>query len=176
MCQAASREQTFTACVLPEVEVLLRAAAALTARPADAEDLVRDTLLRAYRAMDRFDGEQPRVWLLALMRRAEFDWRHRRTAPDTGPDPTAAAWTAASPKYVVNSHGFDEAVGTVLTSLPDRYRLVVRLVDMGGLSYAEAAGLLGVSERTVTHRVHRARRRMRTRLAAAGAAPQKNTR
>jgi RNA polymerase sigma-70 factor (ECF subfamily) len=45
--------------VLPEVEVLLRVARSLTGRPADAEDLVQDAPLRAYRAIDRFDGRHP---------------------------------------------------------------------------------------------------------------------
>jgi RNA polymerase sigma-70 factor (ECF subfamily) len=171
MRQVAAREQTFKAYVLPEVEVLLRAAVALTARPVDAEDLVRDTLLRAYHAIDRLDGQHPRVWLLDLMRRAEIDRQHRLAAAGTRLDRSASAGEAASPQDVVNCDGFDEAVGAALTSLPDKHRLAVRLVDMGGLSYTEAAGLLGVPEGTVMHRVHRARRRMRARLAVAGAVP-----
>lgn len=167
MHQAAAREQAFTAHVLPEVELLLRAAEALSARPADAEDLVRDTLLRAYAAMDRFDGEHPRAWLLTLMRRAVLERQGPRIAPDTGP-----VWPSSS-QAVVPGGGFDEAVGSALNSLPARQRLVAQLVDSGGLSYAEAAVLLGVSERIVAHRAHRARRRMRTRLAAEGAIPRK---
>ncbi|MEV6946989.1 sigma-70 family RNA polymerase sigma factor [Streptomyces sp. NPDC051172] len=167
MHQAAAREQAFTAYVLPEVELLLRAAAALSAGPADAEDLVRDTLLRAHAAMDRFDGEHPRAWLLTLMRRAVLERQHSRIVLDTGPA------RPSSPQPVVPGGGFDEAVGSALSSLPGRQRLVAQLVDKGGLSYAEAAGLLGVPERIVAHRVHRARRRMRTRLAAEGAIPRK---
>jgi RNA polymerase sigma-70 factor (ECF subfamily) len=48
--------------VLPELDVLFRVALALTRSHADAEDLVQDTLLRAYRAIERFDGEHPRAW------------------------------------------------------------------------------------------------------------------
>ncbi|WP_079085755.1 sigma factor [Streptomyces dysideae] len=54
--------------VLPEVEVLLRVATTLTTGPGHAEELVRDTLVRAYRMCDRYDGQQPRAWLLTLAR------------------------------------------------------------------------------------------------------------
>ncbi|MEV6946990.1 sigma factor [Streptomyces sp. NPDC051172] len=74
-CAEVVRETTFAELGLPEVEMLLRVARTLTARPADAEDLVRDTLLRAYRAIDRCDGKQPRDWLLTLMSEAGVDRR-----------------------------------------------------------------------------------------------------
>src|SRR5919204_17709 len=80
------RRQAFATYVLPEVEVLLRVALTLTAQPADAEDLVQDTLLRAYGAVDRFDGRHPRAWLLTIMRRAEIN-RHRRRRPQLLADP-----------------------------------------------------------------------------------------
>ncbi len=173
-----TRDTAFAHYVLPEVEVLLRVAMTLTAQPADAEDLVQDTLLRAYRAVDRFDGEHPRAWLLTIMRRAEIN-RHRRRRPHLLDDPDAdlerltARDTAASPEEVIVGQGFDEAVATALAALPDKHRQVVRLVDIGGLSYAEAARVLDVPEGTVMSRLHRARKRIRTQLAAAGLAPKR---
>ncbi|MFE5188524.1 RNA polymerase sigma factor [Streptomyces sp. NPDC056628] len=171
------RDKAFAEFVLPEVEVLLRVAMTLTAQPADAEDLVQDTLLRAYNAIDRFDGRHPRAWLLTIMRRAEIN-RHRRRRPHLLDDPDAAldrmtaADTVASPEEVVLGEGFDELVGAALAALPDKHRQVVRLVDIGGLSYAEAAEVLDVPEGTVMSRLHRARKRMRTHMAAAGVAPK----
>ena len=53
---AEQRQEAFARYVLPEVDVLLRVARSLTPRPADAEDLVQDTLLRAFRGIDAFDG------------------------------------------------------------------------------------------------------------------------
>jgi RNA polymerase sigma-70 factor (ECF subfamily) len=170
------RDKAFAEYVLPEVEVLLRVAMTLTAQPADAEDLVQDTLLRAYKAIDRFDGKHPRAWLLTIMRRAEIN-RHRRRRPhllddpDTDLDRLTSAGAVESPEELVIGESFDEVVGAALAALPDKHQQVVHLVDLGGLSYAEAAEVLDVPEGTVMSRLHRARKRIRTQLAAAGLAP-----
>jgi hypothetical protein len=63
-----ARSEAFATYVLPEVEVLLRVAYTLVPRPADAEDLVQDTRLRAFGSIDSFDGSHPRAWLLTIMR------------------------------------------------------------------------------------------------------------
>ncbi|NUR05209.1 MAG: sigma-70 family RNA polymerase sigma factor [Streptomyces sp.] len=177
----ARRRQAFAEHVLPEVEVLLRVAMTLTAQPADAEDLVQDTLLRAYRSVDRFDGRHPRAWLLTIMRNAEVN-RHRRRRPhllddpDTDLDRLAVADPQAAPEELVIGEVFDEVVDAAFAELPDKHRQVVRLVDVDGLSYGEAAQLLGVPEGTVMSRLHRARKRIRIRLAAAGLAPRRGGR
>nr|WP_232107591.1 MULTISPECIES: sigma-70 family RNA polymerase sigma factor [Streptomyces] len=135
--------------------------------------------MRAYRAIDRFDGRHPRAWPLIIMRRAEIK-RHRRRRPhllddpDTDLDRLSSVDAAESPEELVVGKGFDEAVGAAPAALPDRHRQVVRLVDIGGLSYAEAAALLDVPEGTVMSRLHRTRKGIRTQLAAAGLAPRRS--
>lgn len=175
---ADPRGAAFAAYVLPEVEVLLRVAMTLTAQRADAEDLVQDTLLRAYRAIDGFDGKHPRAWLLTIMRRAEIN-RHRRRRPhllddpDTDLDRLSSTGPQGSAEEVVVGEAFDEVVDSALFALPDKHRQVVQLVDIDGLTYAEAARLLDVPEGTVMSRLHRARKRIRVRLSAAGLAPKR---
>ena len=174
------RREAFAEHVLPEVDVLLRVAMSITRRTVDAEDLVQDTLLRAFRSMDRFDGAHPRAWLLTIMRNAEVN-RHRRRRPELLRDPdTSLANLAAvpssgagDPETVVVGETFDAVVAEAYDGLPERHREVVRLVDLDGLSYAEAADVLGVPVGTVMSRLHRARARMRDRLAAAGLAPKR---
>ncbi|MGR8009496.1 RNA polymerase sigma factor [Streptomyces hypolithicus] len=176
----AVRRRAFARYVLPEVEVLLRVAMSLTAQPADAEDLVQDTLLRAYRAVDRFDGRHPRAWLLTIMRRAEIN-RHRRRRPHLLDDPDAdldrlaavPTGPESTPEELVVGESFDEVVDAAYQALPLKHQQVVRLVDIDGLSYGEAAKLLDVPEGTVMSRLHRARKRIRVRLAAAGLAPKR---
>jgi RNA polymerase sigma-70 factor (ECF subfamily) len=177
---AATRDRMFTRYVLPEVHVLLRVALSLTSQPADAEDLVQETLLRAYRSADRFDGRHPRAWLLTIMRNAEVN-RHRRRRPHLLDDPDADLTRLSvapdgappTPEEVVVGEQFDEVVDAAFTALPRQHQQVVRLVDVDGLTYAEAARLLGIPEGTVMSRLHRARKRIRIRLAAAGLAPKR---
>lgn len=66
---------------------------------------------------------------------------------------------------------FDDVVESAVAALPVTYRQALLLVDVGGLAYAEAARVLGVPEGTVMSRLHRARKRIRDRLAGAGLAP-----
>ncbi|MDA8074276.1 MAG: sigma factor, partial [Actinomycetota bacterium] len=80
MHEAGERQQAedaFARYVLPELEVLARVAFSICRNKADAEDLVQETLLCAYRAIDRFDGAHPRAWLFTIMRNAEAK-RYRR--------------------------------------------------------------------------------------------------
>lgn len=176
--QAAQPAQDrFIRYVLPEVEVLLRVARTLARRPADAEDLVQDTLIRAYQAIDGFDGAHPRAWLLTILRNTHIN-RNRRRRPELLDDQDAVYDQLASegvegPEGVVVGSTFDAVVTDALDALPDRYRRIVTLVDIHGLSYAEAADTLGVPEGTVMSRLHRARARMRHRLVAAGLAPRR---
>jgi RNA polymerase sigma-70 factor (ECF subfamily) len=169
-------EERFARYVLPEIEVLLRVAGALAANDADAEDLVQETLIRAYRAIDSFDGAHPRAWLFTILRHTQLN-RTRRRRPQLLEDPERTmAELAAEPdgeqsvETRVIDADFDAAVGAALAELPGSFRRAVELVDIGGLSYAEAAKLMGVPEGTIMSRLHRARKRIRDRLAGAGIA------
>lgn len=59
--------------IVPEIPVLYRVALSLTGQQVDAEDLVQETLVRAFRAVDRFDGAHPRAWLLTILRHAHLN-------------------------------------------------------------------------------------------------------
>ncbi len=170
------RDQAFERVVVPELAVLLHVARTMTAQDHDAEDLVQDTLLRAYRAIDRFDGAHPRAWLFTIMRHAHAN-RHRRRRPELLDDPTQSEDTAdtgssLSPEDAAEGRLFDEAVYAALGRLPVPMAQVVELVDLDGLSYAEAAVALGIPVGTVMSRLHRARKKIRARLAGAGLAPR----
>ncbi|GAC1602779.1 MAG: RNA polymerase sigma factor [Acidimicrobiales bacterium] len=176
------RQAAFARHVLPEVDVLLRVAMSLTRRPADAEDLVQDTLTKAFKGIESFDGAYPRAWLLTIMRNTHIN-RNRRRRPELLDDPDATferlAATegvgAQTPEALVVGETFDAVVVDALVALPVRFRQVVDLVDIDGLSYAEAAEALGIPVGTVMSRLHRARTRMRHRLVAAGLAPRRRS-
>jgi len=179
----AARDQkqrlAFDHYVVPEIPVLYRVALSLTDQPADAEDLVQDTLIRAFRAVDRFDGAHPRAWLLTILRHTHLN-RVRGRKPVLLRDGESVELTLervgtpeSSAEQVVVSDLFESVVAEALAALPDKHREVVTLVDIDGLSYQEASDVLGVPRGTVMSRLHRARARIRTRLTAAGLAPRR---
>jgi RNA polymerase sigma-70 factor, ECF subfamily len=174
--QPAKDDTAFEQYVLPEIEVLLRVAHSLTRNHTEAEDLVQDTLLRAYRGIDGFDGRHPRAWLLTILRNTHIN-RHRRRRPELLRDPdsaydrlAAAASTDRADATVDDE--FDVEIVRALDALDAPFRRVVELVDIDGLSYAEAAEVLDVPVGTVMSRLHRARSRIRDRLDHAGLAPR----
>jgi RNA polymerase sigma-70 factor (ECF subfamily) len=170
------QQSAFDRYVMPEIDVLYRVARAITRNPTDAEDLVQDTMLRAYRAVDRFDGRHPRAWLLTIMRNAQVN-RVRRKRPELLRDPDTTMETLADesgggagpgPEELVVESEFDAAVQQAFDQLTDRFRDVVELVDIHRLSYQETADLLGVPVGTVMSRLHRARGRIRKHLESGG--------
>lgn len=172
-------EQAFAEYVLPEVDTLYRVALSLTHNHADAEDLVQDTLVRAYRSIDRFDGRHPRAWLFTIVRNTHINGqRRRRPGLLHDPDATLARLESTEPaagnaEDHVMDQTFDAVVESSLRDLSPKYRQVVELVDIEGLTYEEAADTLAVPVGTVMSRLHRARRRMRNELAEAGIAPRR---
>ena len=174
--KAHDKEQSddaFSMFVLPEIDVLYRTAWSLTRNKSDADDLVQDTLLRAYRAIDRFDGRYPRAWLMTIMRNANIN-RARKKTPDLLDDPDMTFERSTEfadhddPESRVIDPMFDAVIDQAFAQLPEKFRAVVELVDINGLPYQQAADLLGVPVGTVMSRLHRGRKRIRDHIGAEG--------
>jgi RNA polymerase sigma-70 factor (ECF subfamily) len=166
------QDARFAEYVVPELEVLYRVAQSITRNPTDAQDLVQDTLLRAYRAIERFDGRYPRAWLLTIMRNAQVN-RVRRKRPELmhDPDETMSRVADESPdgadaESQLMDQEFEAPIEAALAALPEKFLRVVELVDLNQLSYQEAADVLGIPVGTVMSRLHRARRNIRQHLEA----------
>lgn len=164
----------FRAYVVPELPVLLRVATRLTGDPVPAEDLVQETLIRSYRAIGRFDGRHPRAWLLTILRNT---WRNmnRRQVPkllqldeSMGNVPAPGADGRRGAEEQVVDQMLNTALADALRALSDNQRAVVALVDVDGLTYGEAAAVLGVPVGTVMSRLHRARTKLRNHLERQG--------
>jgi RNA polymerase sigma-70 factor, ECF subfamily len=175
---APAASDRFEQYVLPEIDVLLWGPRTLPHPHAEAEDLVQDTLVRAFRSIHTFDGRHPRAWLLTILRNTNIN-RHRRRRPELLDDPDRTMATVAdtttsgeTPEGLVVGATFDAVVDDALAHLPDAFRQTIELVDIQGLSYAEAGQVLDVPVGTVMSRIHRARNRIRDRLAAADLAPR----
>lgn len=166
-----SQGARFREYVEPEIKVLLRVARTLTGSTADADDLVQETLIRAWRAVDHFDGNHPRAWLLTILRRTHINM-HRRKRPDLVEDPAHelsarpafGAARSVTPEEKVLDGTLGDDVASALAELDPKFRTTLLLVDVDKLSYAQAAETLGVPVGTVMSRLSRARDRMRASL------------
>jgi RNA polymerase sigma-70 factor, ECF subfamily len=141
---------------------------------ADVDDLVQETLLRAYRARERFQrGTSLRAWLATILRRKHLTDRltQKRRHTDTWTDVAITGERFESPEPSV--HGtihdvyrtalerLDERVRHAFDDLPDSFRECFILYALGGMSYEEISQRLGIPRGTVMSRLHRARMRLR---------------
>lgn len=160
--------------ILGEEPFLRRLARRLSGRSEEADDLVQETLLRAYKARDRFrTGTSMRAWLATILRRlfltAASKDKRRKTGTDTDlGDPISALSDTGEVAESRDSGQYDRALDHVsdrmrkaFVRLPDTYRTPFVLFALDGLSYAEIAGRLAVPVGTVMSRIHRARTRLR---------------
>lgn len=160
----------FEELILPEMPFLARIARSMSHSDAEAEDLAQDTLVKAYRAMDRFDGRHPRAWLARIARNTAInrDQRNREfvvSDEDLLIDTEDTDAVFSDPEGTVLGGMVDDALKQALNDLPPAFRSVVQLVDVEEMSYQEAADALDVPVGTIMSRLHRARRRLRASLA-----------
>ena len=161
---------------LPWMDDVYRFARSMTRDEADADDLVQETYLRAYRAWHTFEpGSDARRWLFTICRNVFLRTREREARRvDTGGDDavleTMAAVREASPFATQNADAIFSRIDLVpairkaLGTLPDAFRSAVVLVDVEGQSYDEAATVLGVPIGTVRSRLFRGRRLLQQEL------------
>lgn len=172
MMPSGTAEERFAAWVLPEVDTMLKAARALTPTPMDAEELVQETMRQAFSRIDNVDRDDPRGWLLGMLRHAQAE----RLRGQMSVAPHGRRRSTDQPVPRSNNDAvremFDSAAMGALSQLPDSLRRTIELVDLAGLSYEEAAETLGISVGMVLSRLRRADHRIRGRLAATGVAPK----
>ncbi len=163
--------EAFRLFVEPEIPILLRVARSLAGNSADAEDLVQETLIKAFGALDNFDGTNSRAWLLTILRNSAHNvWRKKK--PDYVDDWTLLpdfkpAFNAQSPRSAEEdalSTVVDPALIKAVNGLAAEFRSVLILVDVESFSYAECAEILGIPIGTVMSRRSRAVSKMRKSL------------
>ncbi len=173
---AALRER-FERDVLPLLPNLYAAALRMTRNPADAEDLVQDTYLRAFRGFSGFkEGTNLKAWLYRILTNSFINtYRKKQRQPQTveGPDDLDEWYlfdklggrnVELSAETEVLDKIPDEAVKAALESLPENFRLPVLLADVEGFSYKEIAEIMDTPIGTVMSRLHRGRKALQKAL------------
>lgn len=171
-----ARRELFESLLEQTHQQLFHLALRLTGRRVDAEDLVQESFVRAYRFFHRFDESLPfSSWLYRIMTNAYIDEMRRRgrlkTSSLNEPHPeTGASWDVMdnrpSPEAVVLSGEMDADIQEALNRMTPEFRIAVLLADMQGLSYEEIAEVMNTSVGTVRSRIHRGRKQLKKHLTA----------
>lgn len=132
----------------------------------DAKDLAQEALLRAFKAFDRFEGNDGRVWLLTIIRNLYYSSIARKPQEQTVFDEQvhSSPETSADPESVLLRNADAQAVRKGIEELPAEFREPLVLRELEGLSYREIAAIMEVPMGTVMSRLARARDYLRQRL------------
>jgi len=146
----------------------------LTGNSAEAEDLVQESFVRAYRFFHRYDDSLPFTsWLYRIMTNAHIDMvrrkgRLRTTSLEASGSDGATTWDLpdleASPDRQMLLNALDEPVQKALMTMTAEFRTAVLLADVEGLAYEEVAEIMKTSVGTVRSRIHRGRKQIRNYL------------
>jgi len=131
----------------------------------DAEDVVQEAFLRAFRYFGTFRGENARAWLLSIVRTTAFRWLQRNRAQHLATEFNEAihgdGCEALNPETVLLQRADTQLLEQAMNHLPDRMREVLMLRELEGLSYREIAEVVGVPMGTVMSTLFRAREQFR---------------
>jgi RNA polymerase sigma-70 factor (ECF subfamily) len=172
----------FERLVLPYADGAYNLARWLTRNDADAEDVMQEALLRAYRFVGGFSGDNPRAWLLSIVRNACFTWIKRNRPRDMVPIGEDEGDTLGTivPLWAAEPVGADQMLerkadrvqlDRLMEAMPAEGREVLVLRELEELSYKDIAEIIGVPIGTVMSRLARARQRLQSdwqRAAARG--------
>lgn len=156
--------------VLPFLDQLFGGAMRLTLQRADAEDLVQETMIRAYRGFRTFEqGTNLKSWLFRIQANAHINsYRKQERRPVELPtgeiDDTRSALGSAEMQVLESLP--DEDISTAMNALPKEFRMAVYYADVEGFSYRQISDIMGTPLGTVMSRIHRGRAQLRVLLAA----------
>ena len=173
--ERADSAASFEAEALTHLDAVYRFALRLSGAPDQAEDLVQETFLRAYKSWGQYTrGTAAKSWLFTICRNVFLRGRERRQRHDEivtetvgrdgpGPNPVNPVWVSVlgvDPEGDFFESIVDERIVQAIDDLPEEYRTAVVLSDLEGLPYADIAQLMEVPVGTVKSRLFRGRRRL----------------
>jgi RNA polymerase sigma-70 factor (ECF subfamily) len=166
-----TRREAFEAEAMPQLDALFSFALKLTRDRTEAEDLVSDTILRAFDRWEQYKlGTNIRAWLFTIQyhtfvsRKRRVQAREVPLSSDSPDRPTPEVVGEADPESAYYDSFLDDEITRSIDALPEEYRTAVVLSDLHELRYAEIAEILGVPEGTVKSRLFRGRRLLQRAL------------
>ena len=154
------RRQRFETLALPHMDAAYNLARWLSRSPVEADDIVQDAMLRAFRAFDGFRGGDIKAWLLTIVRNCWLSTIAGRRA-HAGLDDQELPATDASPEDAAMQAGTQRRMDLLIAQLTPEFREVLILREMEDLSYREIAEITGTPIGTVMSRLARARTQLR---------------
>jgi RNA polymerase sigma-70 factor (ECF subfamily) len=160
------RPVNFEDVVLPHLDAAYRLARSLTESDADAEDIVQEASLRAFRYFRTFSGGNGRAWFLRIVRHICYDsYGHRLNRTEDAFDEDTYTASQVTPEMLLLHADSVSLIEDAMSALPERFRELVVLRELEGLSYRELADLLGIPIGSVMSGLSRARQAFRRALA-----------
>jgi RNA polymerase sigma-70 factor (ECF subfamily) len=157
----------FNQTVLPHLDAAYNLARWLTRNDQDAQDVVQEASLRAFKYWKGFSGRDCRSWLLTIVRNTYYSWVRQRSAQpeltETGEIDDVDEGTP-NPENVLLQNANRDMLKAALDDLPAEFREAIVLREMEGMSYKEIADIAGVPIGTVMSRLARARGRLQIYL------------
>jgi RNA polymerase sigma-70 factor, ECF subfamily len=167
--QGEAQSARFDAIVLPHLDGAYNLARWLVRNGTDAEDLVQEACLRAWKGFPGFRGNDGRSWLLAIVRNTCYSWlrgkRRNELAVEFNEDLHSEGPAVPEPERLLSESAGREALEKALEELPAEFREAIVLRELEGLSYKEISDVAGVPVGTVMSRLARARARLQRCLA-----------
>lgn len=160
-------DESFDAVVLPHLEAARRLARWLMRDERDAEDMVQEASLRAFRYFRTFDGGNGRAWFFKIVRNTCYSWQaqgRRPPADSFDEEQHSSLRSQADPETLLIQTDCAASIVRAMSSLPDRLHQLLVLRELEGLSYRELADVTGVPIGTVMSRLSRAREALRGAL------------
>src|SRR5512138_3175484 len=153
--------QNFEEVALPHLEAAYNLARWLTRNETDAEDIVQEAFLKAFRHFDTFHGDDGRPWLLAIVRNTCYTWMRQKRSVDLQIDLDEEIFISTddlNPEMLLLKEANEQLVRKALEELPVEFREVIVLREFEELSYKQIANIAKIPLGTVMSRLSRARK------------------